>query len=449
MKKNSFHLISLGCAKNTVDSNTIADLLAQAGYSSVDSPRQAEFVIVNTCGFIKSARQESTEILQELGRKKRRGQYLIAAGCLPQRMLQPLSKEISHLDGIISTRRWSEIDQLLKEIKTESSSSSHSYLSAMEDKIAENTKLHRYAIQGKSAYLKIADGCRHACAFCSIPMIKGQQQSRPLELVLRDVLSLQELGVKEINLIAQDTTDYGHDLGMRDGLAILLEKIMSEKKEMPWIRVLYAYPGNISDHLIEVMAEYENILPYLDIPLQHSHPQILRQMHRPASMDHVFATIEKMRRTMPNIAIRSTFIVGFPGEGEREFDQLLDFVRQVKFDRIGVFTYSFEKGTPAEPLGDPISEEVKQDRRERLMLLQEEISMDINRSFIGKTLPVLIEGTNNGISVGRSYRDAPEIDGYVIVKKEVEAGTMISARITEATTHDLIAEAEQGDSNRG
>jgi ribosomal protein S12 methylthiotransferase len=442
MKKNSFHLISLGCAKNTVDSNSMADLLVQAGYTSAESQKQAEFIIVNTCGFIKAARQESMEILQELAGKKRPGQYLVAAGCLPQRMLQPLKEEIPRIDGIISTRRWTEVDQLLKEIKTSQNSSSHFYLSAVDDRIGENEKLHRYAVQGSSAYLKIGDGCRHTCAFCSIPLIKGAQQSRPMELVLSDALSLQELGVKEINLIAQDTTDYGRDLGMEDGLAVLLENLLLKIEKIPWIRILYAYPGNISDHLIEVMARYDSVLPYLDIPLQHSHPHILRQMRRPSSMEHVHTTIEKMRRAMPGIAIRSTFIVGFPGEGEREFEQLLEFVRAVKFDRIGVFTYSFEKGTPAEMLGDPVAEEIKLERRERLMLLQEQISLDVNQKFIGKTLPVLIEGTNNGISIGRSYRDAPEIDGFVIVLKEIEPGTMLPVNITAATTHDLIAEVD-------
>jgi ribosomal protein S12 methylthiotransferase len=442
MKKNSFHLISLGCAKNTVDSNTMADLLINAGFSSTESRKQAEFIIVNTCGFIQAARNESLQVLQEFAAKKRRGQYLVAAGCLPQRVMQPLYEQIPQIDGIISTRRWSEIDQLLKEIKTSNNSSSHFYLSAVEDRIRENEKQHRYAVLGGSAYLKIGDGCRHSCAFCSIPLIKGPQQSRPHELVLRDAVALQEIGIKEINLIAQDTTDYGRDLGVKDGLADLLEKLIQHTPRIPWLRILYAYPGNITDHLIEVMAENENVLPYLDIPLQHSHPQILRKMRRPASMEHVRATIEKMRLAMPGIAIRSTFIVGFPGESEIEFERLLEFVREVKFDRIGVFTYSFEEGTPAEPLGDPISEEVKLERRERLMLLQEQISLDINQKFVGKTLPVLIEGTNNGISVGRSYRDAPEIDGYVIVQKEVEAGSMIPVHIIEATTHDLIAEVE-------
>lgn len=251
---------------------------------------------------------------------------------------------------------------------------------------------------------------------------------------------LQDLGINEINLIAQDTTDYGYDLGIKNGLAKLLEQLVKEIPEVPWIRVLYAYPGNVSRRLIEAMAANSQILPYLDMPLQHAHPDILRRMQRPADLEWVYKTIEKMRSEMPDLALRSTFIVGYPGETEKEFEYLLDFISEIKFDHIGTFTYSFETGTPSQPLGDPVPHEIKVNRMQRLMLAQEKISQDILRNFKNKSLNILIEGANDGVSVGRSYRDAPEIDGLVFVEGEKPIGEFINVQITDSMIHDLFGQ---------
>ncbi|HJL69743.1 MAG TPA: MiaB/RimO family radical SAM methylthiotransferase, partial [Anaerolineales bacterium] len=295
----------------------------------------------------------------------------------------------------------------------------------------------RVAMQGGSAYLKIADGCRRPCAFCAIPLIKGAHVSRLPESIIADTRRLQAMGVNELVLISQDTTDYGNDLGMKNGLAQLLAKLVVAVPDIPWIRIMYAYPGYVSDELIETMARHAQILPYLDMPLQHGHRETLRRMKRPANLDWVRGAIRKMRAAMPALAIRSTFIVGYPGETEAEFQTLLDFVGALKFDRVGAFAFSFEPGTASEPLGDPIPQPVKAERLRRLMELQERISLQKNQEFVGQTHDVLIEGIGDDLSVGRSYRDAPEIDGVVIVESELAVGEIAPARITGALAHDL------------
>jgi ribosomal protein S12 methylthiotransferase len=298
-------------------------------------------------------------------------------------------------------------------------------------------------IDSGSAFLKIADGCRRPCAFCAIPGIKGTAVSRPVEDILKDAVYLQDQGVREINLIAQDTTDYGYDLGIKDGLANLLEKLNRAVPDVDWIRILYAYPGYITDRLIDVMAKSDQVLPYIDIPLQHANSSILQQMRRPSNLDWVYKTIEKLRRKMPNLALRTTFIVGYPGETEDAFNDLLDFVEEIRFDRVGAFKFSFEPGTASESLGDPIPDQLKLERYEKLMLTQQQISLDINQDLIGSTLPVLIEGEGNiegseqKVSLGRSYRDAPEIDGMVIVEGELPVGEISLVQITGAMTYDL------------
>ena len=297
----------------------------------------------------------------------------------------------------------------------------------------------RAAITGASAYLKVADGCRRPCAFCAIPLIKGTAVSRPLETIIEEAKLLRDDGVRELILIAQDTTDYGHDLGMKDGLAVLLETLTTQVPDLDWIRVMYAYPGYVTDRLIDVMASQEQVLPYLDMPLQHAHPKTLYRMKRPSNMDWVHNTLAKMRAKIPNLAMRTTFIVGYPGETEEEFQALVDFVERTRFDRVGAFQFSFEPGTTSEPLGDPVPAEVKQERYERIMELQQNISLQVNQGYVGKTLDVLVEGFNNGVSIGRSYRDAPEIDGLVLIEDRVKIGEIVPARITGAMAYDLTA----------
>ena len=438
-------MISLGCAKNTVDSDSMAQLLERDGYRAVSNPRQAGILVVNTCGFIGSAREESYEALRELARAKHPGQILIAAGCLTQRYGQEVARRVRGVDGILGTRRWMDIVKVVHTLRDDpqhSSDSNHRpkplyHLPQTPATGTDEDQILRASIAGTSAYLKIADGCRRPCAFCAIPLIKGTTVSRPQERILEEARQLEELGIRELVLIAQDTTDYGHDLGMKDGLATLLERMTDCVPQMDWIRIMYAFPGFVTDHLIEVMASKPQILPYLDIPLQHAHPDTLTRMRRPANIDWVHATIAKMRRSLPKLAIRTTFIVGYPGETEQEFQTLMDFIKEIRFDHAGAFQFSFERGTSSEPLGDPVPSEVKQERYQRLMELQQDISLQINQSYVGQTLDVLIEGFNAGLSIGRSYRDAPEIDGMVLIEGPAEIGTIVPVKITGAMAYDL------------
>jgi ribosomal protein S12 methylthiotransferase len=436
----TFHITSLGCAKNTVDSASMGQLLLDANYQLAADPNQADGLIVNTCGFIAPAKAESIRVLGELAARKGAHQTLIAAGCLTQRYGAEVAEQVPGVDAILGTRRWMDILQVVDALRKRKHPEPLLHLPPVPDVSREDAGALRASIQGNSAYLKIADGCRRPCAFCAIPGIKGSLVSRPMDAILHDARELQAMGVREIILIAQDTTDYGHDLGLRDGLARLLEALLPEIPEVDWVRILYAYPGYVTDRLIAVMAEHPQVLPYLDIPLQHAHPDTLRRMRRPANMDWVRRTLGKMRRAMPDLTLRTTFIVGYPGETEAEFQALLDFVAEMEFDRVGAFQYSLEEGTAAEPLGDPVPAEVKQARWERLMALQQGISLRRNQSFVGKTLDVLIEGVDaaRGIPYGRSTRDAPEIDGVVLIESgEVTLGEIVPVRITGALTYDL------------
>jgi len=425
----TFHIVSLGCAKNTVDTEGMAQLLSAAGYRRVKTPGRAQALIVNTCGFIAPAREESYAVLREMAAKKRPGQRLIAAGCLTQREGEAVKAQVNGIDGVIGTRQWMDIVSLLESLEKKANPCS------LPEANLNNTRA--VSISGASAYLKIADGCRRPCAFCAIPLIKGATLSRPVNDILADAAYLQDNGVLEINLIAQDTTDYGYDMGMRNGLATLLRQLTETVPRVPWLRILYAYPGYVTDELINIMSTSPQILHYLDIPLQHAHPEVLRRMRRPADTDWVRRTLKKMRRALPGLAIRTTFIVGYPGETEVEFQSLLDFLEEIRFDRVGVFTYSPEVGTPGASLGDPVPDAIKEERRQRLMAMQQQISREKNRRFLGKTLDVLIEGAGQGVSIGRSYRDAPEIDGVVLVKGELVPDKIVPVCITETMDYDL------------
>jgi ribosomal protein S12 methylthiotransferase len=437
MTKKTFHLISLGCAKNTVDSDSMAQLLVQDGYRPQDDPQKASVLIVNTCGFIGSARDESYSVLRELADQKRPNQVLIAAGCLTQRYGREVAEQVPGIDGILGTRRWMDIVQLVGEVRQGPHPEPLYHLPETPCVGMDEGNTLRASIAGASAYLKIADGCRRPCAFCAIPLIKGTAVSRPLDVIIQEAIRLQLSGVREINLIAQDTTDYGHDLGMKDGLAVLLENLTAQVPGMDWFRIMYAYPGYVSDRLIDGMASNPHILPYLDMPLQHAHPETLKRMRRPANMDWVHKTIAKMRTALPGLAIRTTFIVGYPGETEEEYQTLLDFLTEIRFDRVGTFKYSFEPGTFSAALGDPIPEQVKEERYQGVMELQQSISLQINQEFVGKKLDVLMEGYDNNLSIGRSYRDAPEIDGLVIVEGKAEPGQIVPVQITGAMAYDL------------
>ncbi len=443
LKSKRFHLVSLGCSKNTVDSDSMAQLLGVAGYQATTDPRQAEVLIVNTCGFIGPAKQESVNVLNDLAARKKNGQLLIAAGCLSQRYGAELMKWVPGLDGLIGTRRWMDIVDFVSRLRERPHPEPLYHLPAEAATVgADEHGALRASVQGASAYLKIADGCRRPCAFCAIPLIKGTAVSRPIASILDEARRLEASGVRELILIAQDTTDYAHDLGLKEGLSTLLEQLTQAAPGIDWLRVMYAFPGYVTDRQIETMAAHPQILHYLDMPLQHGHPATLKRMRRPANIDWVHKTIGKMRAAMPDLAIRSTFIVGYPGETEDEFQTLLDFVTELEFDRVGAFTFSFEPGTESAALGDPVPEAVKQARRDRLMEAQQRISLKKNQAQIGRTLNVLIEGQGDGLSIGRSYRDAPEIDGVVIIDGEVPVGEMVPVRISGALAYDLSGTVE-------
>jgi ribosomal protein S12 methylthiotransferase len=443
-----FYLESLGCPKNLVDSRGMARVLQRLGHTAVGDPRQAQVLIVNTCGFIEDAREESLDELRQLARQKRSDQVLIAAGCLSQRWGATLIDHVPGLDALLGTRRWSEIDALVHDLWAQRDRHQHGFLSRLGDPIsaaAEGTD-PCVASQGASAYLKIADGCSAPCAFCSIPLIKGPAASRPLGAVVADAVELVRQGIQEIILIAQDTTAYGHDRGEPDGLPGLVQEILEATPDLRWLRLMYTYPSHISPRLVEMMAADPRVCHYIDLPLQHAHPDILRRMKRPTNVDRTRRLVTDLRTAMPDIALRTTFIVGYPGETEREFEALLDFVTEVRFDRVGGFLYSCEEGTAAAALPDPVPEEAMVERLDRLMDLQRQISLEINRTHIGRMLDVLIEGQGDGLIVGRSYRDAPEIDGLVLIPGDVPTGTigeMVPVHITGAMEYDLIGEVKR------
>ena len=444
-----YYLISLGCPKNAVDAEGIGALLDGAGHEPVFEPQAADVLMVNTCCFIESARDESTKVLRHLAAGKRPNQHLLALGCYPQRDGAGLAERVPALDGILGTRRWGEILPMFEQL--EQREEERAPLAMVGDPAcAIPDRVQRVAVQGRSAYLKIAEGCSAACAYCVIPQIKGPLRSRPIEAILSDARHLAARGIQEIILIAQDTTAYGRDRGVRDALPDLLDALVAVVPTVPWIRVLYAYPQHISPRLIETMARHPQICHYLDLPLQHAHPDTLRRMGRSGNMGRVRTLIDGLREAMPDMALRTTFIVGYPGETEREFRALETFSEEVGFDKVGVFTYSPEVGTPAYELPDRVPEPVKEERYRRLMELQQPLSLARNEMQIGRTLDVLVEGEGEieyrdaapgeaaPITIGRSYRDAPEIDGLVLIEDVATVGHIVPVEITGALEYDLV-----------
>ncbi len=454
-RQRRYYLLSLGCPKNTVDSEGMATLLQRQGYVATNVPEEAQVLIVNTCGFLEAAKEESIAYLQELAARKRPGQLLIAAGCLAQRYPEEIKRRVPGVDGLLGTRRWMEILRLVDILRRERRGGRHQAVRELLGDPESTPPVARPQHVGPSAYLKISDGCNAPCAFCSIPSFKGPLRSRPLPELVDETTRLVAGGAKEIILIAQDTTDYGRDWGQPNSLPRLLNALVNRVPDLHWLRVMYAYPGHVSDELIAVMAEHPQIVHYLDIPLQHGDPRTLRRMRRPSNLDMVFRTIDKLRAAMPDIALRTTFIVGYPGETEEEFQNLLSFVETIRFDKVGAFTFSPEPGTPAATLPDQVPEEVKEERWHRLMALQQRIALERNQAQVGRELEVLAERVVRGAALQdmgwigppdqvytltRSYREAPEIDGYVIVPGELTPGEFHRVRITGALEYDLIAE---------
>jgi ribosomal protein S12 methylthiotransferase len=452
-RRPAYYLLTLGCPKNTVDSEGMAMLLQNDGYRATADPGRADVLIVNTCGFLEAAKEESIATLQELAAGKQRHQRLVAAGCLAQRDGDEIVRRVPGVDALLGTRRWMEIVPLATQLRAGRRSQRYALLGDPE--MGDDGVVLRPSVPGGSAYLKISDGCNAPCAFCSIPSFKGKLHSRPLPAIVDEAERLVQGGAHELVIVAQDSTDYGRDRNEPDSLPQLLSAICRRAPELRWLRLMYAYPGHVNDRLIEVMASELQIVPYLDMPLQHGHPDTLRRMRRPSSSAWVYKTVDKLRAAMPDITLRTTFIVGFPGETEAEFQGLLDFMQAVQFDKLGVFKFSPEPGTPAYDLPDQVAEEVKEERWHRVMAAQQPISLARNQAQVGRTIEVLVEGvgeidgqemglalpSGQPVTLARSYRDAPEVDGLVLLPGQtLPAGQMATVTISGALAYDLLGE---------
>ena len=423
-----YQIVTLGCPKNTTDSDRIARELEAAGHRLASDRADADLVILNTCGFIDDARAESREAAEILAAERSPDQQVVITGCWSEIEREQVI-EIDGIDAAFGIEAWREIAGLAGEIEAE--------------RDIPETSL---AI-GPSAYLKISDGCARPCTFCNIPAIKGRQfRSSPPDELVREAQSLVQRGAREVVLVAQDSTAYGAEWGDPDGLARLLERLAAESGA-DWLRLMYAYPGFVTPSLIDVMTNTPQVCHYLDIPLQHGSPSVLRRMKRPHNVDMVRGTLERLRSAMPDIAIRTTFIVGFPGETDAEFEELLDFAAESQFDRAGAFTYSPQVGTPAADMSEQVPEAVKQQRMDELMALLAEVSAAKNEAQVGRRMPLLVESepgqtTEDGepIFAGRTYREAAEVDGLVFVLGEAEPGDFREVEMVQALGHDLWAE---------
>ena len=434
-------LVSLGCPKNLVDSEVMLGTLEGKGYALTPDPADADVIVVNTCTFIEPARRESIDTILEMAEHKKSGRCrrLVVAGCMVQAHHDTLRKEIPEIDALVGlndVERIAEACALEAGRKFEASQEAARYL------YTERSPRH-LATPGYSAYMKISEGCDHTCAFCAIPSFRGTQRSRPIDSLVAEARHLASAGTVELNLIAQDTTDYGTDL--KDGTtAAALLRALDEVDGLRWIRVLYAYPNRITPEFIAALASGRRIARYLDLPLQHADAALLKAMRRGGDGDAHLRLLERLRQAVPEIALRTTFIVGFPGETEAQFATLLDFVRAARFDRVGAFTYSEEKGTHAAALPDDVPAGVKEARRERLMEVQAEVSEERHRHLVGKTIDVLVEGPHEESDLllsGRSEAQAPEIDGAVILTdapRVLYPGEFVQVRIDEAHPHDLV-----------
>lgn len=434
--------ISLGCAKNLVDTEVMLGILRDNNIGFTPDPAEAEILIVNTCSFIKSAKEESITTVLNMAEYKTNGKCrsLIIAGCLGQRYKQELLDEIPEADAIVGTGAWQRIMEAVNETLK-----GNRVVLAGESEIIYDEKTSRITTTPEySAYVKIAEGCNNHCAFCAIPMVRGKYRSRTVEDIKREIEHLTERGVKEINLIAQDTTNYGHDLYGKPSLAKLLKEVVKVDK-LKWVRILYCYPKFFTDDLIDVIAKEEKICKYVDLPLQHAHNAVLKHMNRPDTSEDVEILLKKIRERIPNVTIRSTFIVGFPGETDSQYQTLRNFVEQQHFDKVGVFTYSREEDTPAYDMPNQISEDIMQERYHDLMSLQCKISEETNQALEGQIIDVLIEGRDEeqeSVAYGRSYREAPEVDGQIYVECDTDSkpGDMIKVRIVQGFTYDVVGE---------
>ncbi len=436
--KNKVGLISLGCDKNLVDSEYMLGILKKNGYEITNDEKQAEILVINTCGFVQSAKQESIDTILEMGEYKKNGscKLLIATGCLAQRYKSELLKQMPEIDAVLGTGEFYKINdviiKLLSEGKKINLTRKHCFLD-----YDVNNRVRAYPYH---SFVKIAEGCNNRCSYCAIPFIKGPYKSRDISSIKAEVKMLVKDGVKEINLIAQDTTSYGIDLFGKPSLQVLLKELIKIEGDF-WIRILYAYPTNITDELIEIIKDSPKIVKYLDIPLQHINDRILKLMNRPTDSFFIKSLIEKIRRNIPGITMRTTFIVGLPTETESDFDELLEFIRKYEFEKVGAFKYSQEEGTPAAQLSHQVSEDTKSRRYNELMQVQQAISKNKNRKLEGKKFTVLTESysNKNNLYIGRTQREAPFVDGVVLFKaKSCTLGEFCKVEIKKAYDYDLF-----------
>ena len=435
---NNVHIVTLGCSKNDVDSSMMYSLLDKNKYQMVNEPSQADILIVNTCGFIDAAKEESIDTILESVEYKNEGRCkkVLLSGCLAQRYPEELIKEIPEIDGIIGTGNIDYINELLDRslagdlfIKTDNLNSA--YIEGIRKEVVNTTE-----------YVKISEGCNNNCSYCIIPSLRGKNRSRKIEDIYSEVEYLVSKGAREIILIAQNTTDYGIDLYSKYSLAKLIKEI-SKIEDLKWIRVLYLYPDHFTEELIEEFKNNQKLVNYVDMPLQHISDDVLKKMNRKTSKEHIIKTLKNLRKSVPDIVIRTTFIVGFPGESDDDFNQLVDFIEDIKFDKLGVFEYSKEEGTRAASLDEQIPDSIKEERKNEIMAIQSEISAEILSKNIGKRLEVLIEEeVDEENYVGRTYMDSPEIDGvtYVHSAKNLEIGSFVQVNVVDSLDYDLVGE---------
>lgn len=439
--RGTYAFVSLGCPKNLVDSERMLGLMASEGYVPVSDPRGADMVIINTCGFIDSARQESHAVIQEMLELKRRGECkgVIVTGCLAERQGEQLIQEIPMIDQVVGVFGRDEIvaaaDRFMNGAVEQRTIFRPAAVKALEDTARLRVTPPHYA------YLKISEGCDRTCTFCAIPKMRGKHVTKPIEQVIAEARELVADGVRELIIVSQDTTYYGLDLYGEVRLAELLRQL-DAVEGLEWIRVLYAYPEHIDDRLIETLANAKHIVPYLDMPLQHAHDRVLKRMQRRHNYEQTAAILRRLRQGWPNLALRTTFIVGFPGETEAEFDFLCDFVQEMRFERAGVFTYSYEEGTPAARLDGHLPDEVKQERRDRLMEIQQQVAFELSEQQVGRTLDLVVDALDSGTGICRTKADTPEIDALVYLEnaKNINPGQFVRATVTASDGYDLIAE---------
>ena len=438
MPEAKVRIVTLGCAKNDVDSEEIAGVLQSSGYRVDGVSETTDAIVINTCGFLEASKQESIQAIIDAVAEKNAGRAskVIVAGCLAQRLGPELMRLAPGADAYVGVGQMGRFDEIVRDT-----------LQRSEPTIDVAPPHHRWADiptrarsgQPWSAYLKVSEGCDHKCTFCTIPSFRGKHESKPIERVLAEATHLAKQGTREINLIAQDVTQYGYDLYKEFTLPKLLRDL-NEVDGLDWIRILYFYPNRLTDEVIEAMATLPKVAKYIDIPLQHAHPDTLRRMKRPWDGERYLKIFDKVRAAMPDVSIRTTFIVGFPGETGKEFQYLLDFTEAAQLDRVGAFMFSQEPGTPSHDMPGQVSQKVKEDRYHKLMSLQQGISQEVNDGWVGRSLRVLVEDQRDGWLIGRSHRDAPDIDGLVFFKGDAKPGEMVDVEITEAEPYDLFGQ---------